>query len=236
MAKKLFVSPRGRAEYPYLNPKSPDTKFKKGGEWHVKLVSDINDEQAVALKKTIDATQAETFKKAKAAHAKALSATTDTAKLKKLKAVKVELCEDLPYHVDEAEGTITFSFKKKASGERQDGTKWKSNLPLFDAKGAPITKDIRIGGGSELKVSYEEPEGFFNPKLGAGVTLRMEGVQILVLREWSRDAASMGFQPEEGFDSSESGDSETAAVDADGDEEEDAEEKGEKSTASADDF
>lgn len=212
MAKKTLVSPRGTAQYPHLDPKRPDDKFKKEGQWHVKLTCDLDDPKAKEIIKAIDECAAASLKAAEAMHAAALKKETDKAKVKKLKAQEVKMCADMPYSVDEEENTVTFSFKKLASGEKKDGTKWKGSLPLYDAKGNPIVKPVKIGGNSVLKVSFQDFEpfnpsnkgtaGFFTYKLGAGVTLRMEGVQVLELREWTRDAKSMGFEEEEGYDGS----------------------------------
>lgn len=79
--------------------------------------------------------------------------------------------------------TVTFRFKSKKKPK------------LFDAKGNPIrnTEDLRVGGGSTIKVkgAFSAYEGF-----GGGVTAYLNEVQIIKLV----DFGGGGFQPEDDED------------------------------------
>jgi hypothetical protein len=205
MAKKSSISPRLTAEYPHLN--SPDTKFKEEGEYHFKGRTSLDDPGAIKLREEIDALAAKTLKEAQAEHKRKLAEESNPAKKKKLAKESPKLCEDMPYSIDEDEGTITFSFKSKASGKKKEtGEAWTRTLPLYDAKGNVLPKDAKIGGGSVLKAAYHA-EGFYTPKLGAGVTLRLDAVQVLDLKQYVRDASAFGFESEDGY--SAEGDDET---------------------------
>lgn len=226
MAKKLRVSPRGVAVYPHLTV--PDTKFDEDGAFHVKLRCASKDEKALALKADIDATAQSALKEAKAKE-------KDPKKLKKIK-----LCENMPYEVDDDTGDITFTFKTKASGKRKkDGKPWTRKVPMFDAKLHPI-EDAEVWSGSILKVSFEmNPFGVesYSPLVGVGVSLRLEGVQILKLVQGGRDAAGLGFGEEEGFEADEAAQSAGFSTDEDAEEEEEEEEsETEDDGTSADDF
>lgn len=191
MAKKLLTSPKGAAVYPHLN--TPDTKFDADGVYHVKLRCSEKEPQAQALIKLIDEKMVESVAKAREA------VKDDPKKLKKVKA-----CDDKPYSFDTDDddkrtGTVTFTFKMKAQGKsRKTGEEFTQKPAIFNAQGKPVTEVLRIGGGSTLRVSYEivlfPPTG----KTGAGVSLRLKGVQVIELVEWGQgDASYHGFNAEE---------------------------------------
>ena len=87
----------------------------------------------------------------------------------------------------------------KASGVRKsDGKPWTRQPAIFDGQGNYIPSDRRpqIGGGTEGKVSFEL-SGFYTTLVGAGVSLRLQGVQILSLVEFGGGSAeSHGFEAE----------------------------------------
>jgi hypothetical protein len=175
--KPNLVSPRGVARYPKLT--TPDTKFKKEGEFSVKLL--LSEEAAKPLIEQIDAAMEESYQKA-----------VQENKGKKIKRA------DPPYKQDdEDENLVQFHFKMKASGETNEGWKWTQRPVIVDAKGNVIedAQSLRIGGGSSIKVSF-----FLKPwwtqLLGAGVNLALKGVQIFDLKEWKQD---LGFKAEEGY-------------------------------------
>lgn len=223
MAKKLRVSPRGVAVYPHLT--TPDTKFDEDGAFHTKLRCSPKDAAAQALKSDIDAAAQAALKEAKAKE-------KDPKKLKKIK-----LCENMPYEVDDDTGDITFTFKTKASGKRKkDGKAWTRKVPMFDAKLNPID-NTEVWSGSVLKVSFElNPFGVesYSPLVGVGVSLRLEGVQVLELKQGGRDAAGLGFGEEEGFEADE--EAQSAGFSKDEDAEEEEENETEDDGTSADDF
>lgn len=189
--KKLSVTKKGKAVFPHLH--APDTKFDKGGSYTIKLEMPLEDGQELV----------EVIDKAFAAKLEETQAEYASDSKKKGKKVKEA---DLPYLIDEEAGTVRFSFKMNATGERKDGTKYTQAPALFDSKGQPIPKGTRVGGGSVCRVSYEM-NPFHVPALGVGVSLRLKAVQIIELREGGRDASGFGFEAEEeGYSATEAAD------------------------------
>lgn len=200
MAKKeLMMSPRGVAVYPHLN--APDVKFKAEGKLHTKLRCTADD--AAPLVEKLKEMQQKAFAEAKADP--------------KNKGKKVKLA-DLPFAVDDETGEVTFTFSTQASGiSKKTGEPWVRKLAVYDAAGVALKPIPKVGGGSVLKVSFE-PGAFYTALVGAGVTLRLEAVQIIKLEEWGdRSASSYGFEKEEGYTATSS--ELDAADETDGDEE-----------------
>src|SRR4029078_6577328 len=99
---------------------------------------------------------------------------------------------------------VILNIKCSGGGKRKDGTEYLRTVDVFDARKNKIDlKKVSIGGGSPVRVPLE-PASFYVPALGVGLTLRLEGVQVLQLVEYGRrDADSLGFESvEDGFDSS----------------------------------
>lgn len=71
---------------------------------------------------------------------------------------------------------------------------------LYDAATPPkkITKEIDVWGGSEIKVAVSIMPTYVDASGACGVTLRLQGVQIITLRQGGQSAESMGFGGEEG--------------------------------------
>src|SRR2546430_7864611 len=91
----------------------------------------------------------------------------------------------------------------RASGvSNETKQSWQRRHAIFDAKGKPVT-DVNIGAGTEGKVAFTILP-FYTALVGAGVSLRLEAVQIIKLAASSaeRTAADYGFTEEEGNDSS----------------------------------
>lgn len=190
MAKKLMRSPRGLLVYPWLSGK-PDTKYKKEGYWRTGLRLPTLDPEAIMLMNEIDAKIANAVKTAQD--------KVETPKAKKA----VKPCEDKPYRIetdedDDPTGNVVFNFKMQASGvNKKTGESFTRKPALFDAKGLPLPAGTKIGGGSEAKVSFEFYEFPPSGKTGAGVSLRLEGVQIIKLVEWgSNNIDYYGFENE----------------------------------------
>lgn len=205
MSDKKFPSvkvmtPRGRAIFPKLD--KPDTKWKAEGQYSVKLAipADSIDglrEKVVAMLDTFVDEQ------------RAKLADGDGKAKKKAKELKVrEFLTDAEEVDDEGNetGNIILNFKMTASGvSKKDGKPWARKPSVFDAKGKRLSPCPPVWGGSILKVAGEAVP-YYSPKDNeCGVSLRLEGVQIIELRTGGqRDAAEFGFSEEEGFTSSDS--------------------------------
>lgn len=112
-------------------------------------------------------------------------------------------------------GDFKIKAKLTASGETKDGRRFERKPALFDAHGKPW-KGGAIGNGSLLRIAMR-PNPFYVPALGAGLSLRLEAVQVIEAREGGKSFNEFGFiaQPEaEETSSPFAGD---AGVGADGD-------------------
>lgn len=186
MAKKLLTTPKGVAVYPHLT--KPDTKFKAEGVYHIKVKYESGDAGAEALAKEIDKGMQESLKAARIQVTESHGAE---------KAKKVGL-SDKPYSRDEADNSLTFSFKMNATGKsRKTGEAFTMKPVIFDKTGTPV-EGMKIGGGSIVRVSYEIVPFYKTAKVGAGVTLRLYAVQVVELHEYGANAASYGFSNEAG--------------------------------------
>jgi hypothetical protein len=192
--REQFTSPKGVTKWITIN--TPDTKFKEEGEYRVTLL--LKGKDAEKLQKQIDDTVAVAIAEAKA----------NPDNKKHLKTIKAS--ENMPYKPDtDKEGNETgftaFTFKAKASGVNKKTKKtWNFKPRVFDAKGHPMNiEKIAVWGGSVVKVAYElSPYGItmYSPQMGVGVSLKLQGVQIIDLKTGSgKDASAFGFVEEEGY-------------------------------------
>lgn len=170
---KPKVTPKGIFVYPCLT--RPDTKFNPDGVYSVKLRLSAADAQPL-----IDEINA------------ALEAKIE--EVKKSGKVKGKIKRVDPSYVeDEESGDVTFNFKMKASGKRQDGSTFTQKPLLKKYDLTTLSPNTSIWGGSEGKVSYSLSP--FHTALGVGVSLRLKGVQVCKLVSGSTDC---GFEAEEG--------------------------------------
>lgn len=178
-----YVSPMGIAQYPYLS--APDTKFNPDGDYKVNL--EVSGEEASKLTTFLDEQ-----------HELAVANAKKENTGKKIKE------GDLPYSVNEETGKVSFKFKLKAKVTPKNGEAFEQRPALFDAKGKPLGNDIKIGGGSKLKVSFELVP-YYTAIAGAGVSLRLKAVQVIDLVEYSSGGSgeSYGFGKEDGYEAKE---------------------------------
>lgn len=174
-----ITTPKGVAQYPHLT--TPDTKFDADGVYSVKLAlgADTGEKLAQQIESEID---------------KSVAAAKEEKKGTRVKRA------DAPYQYDEEKNEYVFNFKLKAKGKTKSGEEFTQKPVIFDAKGKPVEKALKIGGGTVMKVSAEIVP-FFTALVGAGVTLRLRAVQVIELHEFggSRNAEDFGFEEEEGF-------------------------------------
>jgi len=182
-----IVTPVGLAQYPWLT--TADTKFSKGepGDYKVNLI--IKKDDCKDVIKSID----EAFKES-------LTLAKEKSKSKEVKQAS------LPYH-DELDdegnptGKIVFKFKCKSVVTMKNGETFENKPAIFDAQGIPL-KDVNVWGGSELKVSSELIP-YYTSMVGAGVSMRLKGVQVIKLVEGGNDSSGHGFKKEQGYTVSE---------------------------------
>jgi hypothetical protein len=180
--KIRITTPVCRFQYPKLI--EPETKFNPEGAYKITGVLEAaeSDPVATALDELL------------VRHKESLKAQAPSQKFK---------LSDLPYGYEEIEGKAMFIIKAKmkAKGIDRDGRAWSAAPALFDAKGAPI-KDRdslkNMWSGTIGRISVDACP-FYQPAIGAGITLRLRAVQIISLVEGGGDASSFGFEEEDGW-------------------------------------
>lgn len=222
MTKKLLITPKGRAIYPKLDKAdvyTDDTGRKSPPTYKVDLAVPVDDGQAL-------------FDKLQGMLQAALEEHEGDSKY-----AEVFIDEDeTPFYIEEEDDETVFRFRLKEEGKNNaTGDVWLNKPNVFDARGKKIEKCPVVGGGSILKVSFE-PYTWSMPStkgkgkkaqtiLKVGISLRLKGIQILKLEQYSgASAEQMGFGEEEGYsyDPSEFDEEANAPADqgnSDGDEE-----------------
>lgn len=221
------ITPKGIAVWPHLI--DPDEyqgarTYKTGLilEDCDKLIEQIEEE----AEKAYQAAKDELTEKAK-------SGKSGQDKAKAKKALEA-LTKGVPYapHVDEdgneIDGSHLFKFKSNSEFKDKKGNVRPITIPIFDcAKPKPqVIKPKAIWGGSVIRIAYVVVPYYVASANQAGVSLRIEGVQVIELNAGGggTDAARYGFEGDDegyvGDDEDTSEDSPSADTD-DGDEADD---------------
>jgi len=206
--KPIHRTPVGVAVWPRLI--EPDTKFNAEGVYSIKLR--LSSEEAAPYVAEVD--------RLTAIELAALKKEVTGKKDKKGKPLVAKEA-DLPYSINDEEGTVELSFKLKAKGkDSKTGKEWEQKPGLFDAKGTPVK--VNVWGGSKVKVAFEYVP-FHNAKVGAGVSLRLKAVQIIELVTAGGGATSeyYGFEEEEGFTADDTADTSSDTEAAEGEDSQD---------------
>ena len=182
MAKRIYerwTTPAGIAVWPKLV--TPDTKFSPEGEYSVTLKFSGDEAKTVV-------TRVKQF--AKSAY-ESLCREQGRPKLK---------IAQMPIQQDE-EGNWLLKTKLKAKVTTAAGKSWEQRPAIFDSRGVPMKESEipNVGGGSVIKACVEIAP-YYTATVGAGITLRLRGVQIITLVEYGSgevNAAAMGFTSEE---------------------------------------
>jgi len=110
---------------------------------------------------------------------------------------------DLPWGFKDVDGVSRFFLKTKtkASGIDKTGKAWSRQVTIFDAQGNVVTDRESLNGmwsGTTGRISFSATP-FFGAGIGAGVSLRLNAVQIINLQTKEGNTADHGFKPEEGW-------------------------------------
>ena len=168
-----FTTPDGIAQHPRLL--TPDTKLVAGGVYSVKM--EFTGEDAKSFSEFLDAKMEESYKEAEKEN--------PNKRIKKA---------DASYSWDDS-GTLSVNFKLTASGVTKDGKVWTRKLPLLNADLTPY-KGSEITDGSKLAISYT-PAPFYIALIGAGVSMRLEAVQVIELPKPFIGATNYGLTKRE---------------------------------------
>jgi hypothetical protein len=177
MNNEKMTTPKGIALYPHLD--KPDTKFDDVGVYQLSLR--LAKEEGVELQNTLQ---------------EILNKHTDLIKKQTGKDPKIQ---PLPIKENsDAEGNevLDFKFKLKPQLRTRSGEIIEQRPQIFDAGLKPMGK-VGIGNGSTVKVSFVAAP--YQAPIGAGVTLRLNAVQVIDLVQYNGGAESSGFAVEEGF-------------------------------------
>jgi hypothetical protein len=215
------TTPRGSLIYPHLT--TPDTKFKAEGEYRTRFRLDGEEAQQfiekvdafydLAIEKVADERLEDARTKAK--DPAKFDAVKNRARiLKELKRADKPYKAILDDNGDET-GAYAFTFKQKATFKLRTGEIIAKKVDLFDAANKPIAKGVAIYGGTIARIAFEALP-FFTPAVGAGLTMRLNAVQVLELKTaGDRDAKSYGFEEEgEGIEQEETPSEETSGDEA----------------------
>ncbi len=100
----------------------------------------------------------------------------------------------------EPTGNVIIRYKMNASYKDKTGKIVDIKPKLYDAKGNET--NVEVWGGTEGKVCFEMVPYFMEGTMKAGVSLRLNAIQIIKLRTKGSDgnASMYGFKAEDGFE------------------------------------
>lgn len=176
--------------------------YNEDGTYGTKLILDKDDPKTQKFLKDL-----EPHYKAALAEAEEKFKALPVGIRKKLGKVKARDLYTEVYDEDTEEptGEIEFSIRMKAAGEYKNGPKkgerWTRKPMVFDAKRNRIDPVPNVWGGTKGKINIALMPYFMASNGEAGLSLKLNGVQIIDLVEGGeRSADSLGFQDEEGFE------------------------------------
>lgn len=212
-----ITTPRAPAVYPKLDPASPDYGSDQypieGGAFSVQVRLVKSDPQVQALlaklEKVMEVSEAEAQEKFKAIP------IASRKKMGLTEPKRMEFYTDVYDEEENETGEIILKFKMKHSGTTAKGKDWKRYPTLIDAKLQKLKKGTAIWGGSIVRVSGGALPYWVAGQATYGVSLQLEGVQVIELvSAGGRSARDMGFDEEEGFDANEGFSEEETSDDA----------------------
>lgn len=190
-----YTSMAGTFMYPHLT--EPDTKYKKEGEYNLKLRLSASD--SAALKAMV---KDEYISAIKSATERFNAMPVSKRKGRDLK--RAQLGTKVYDDNGNETGEVDFTFKMIASGVK-NGKTWNRKPAIFDAKCKPVGDNVQIWGGTTGKVNFIVMPYYQEASCEAGIALKLEAVQIIKLNSGSTQAAvPSGFTVvDDGFDTDE---------------------------------
>ena len=179
-----YVTPLGVAQYPWLV--EPDTKFNPDGDYKVNMLfGDTKNADLQYMLEDLDSVLEEYYQ----------SLIKDPKYSKYASKIhKADLYEE------DADGNIVMKFKQRAVIKSIKGT-YDVKIPIFDSKGKPLS-DIKLGGGSKIKLCFSVSPYFVPSTKMCGLSLRPVAVQVIELKEWTEGGTmqAYGFDSEDGYE------------------------------------
>lgn len=188
MAK--MKTPRGKAMWAKVI--TPDTKWVADGEYSINLIFDASDDEVKELCADLEEMVEEKRKTEAEANPNAYKKLPDGLPLSAQPYKEVE--DDNGNET----GEIQMKFKMKAKIQLKDGSVYEPKPVVVDSKAQPIKDpDFRIGNGSICRIQFDASPYCMPSTKTAGVSLRLNAVQVLSLVEYGGNS---DFEEEEGFE------------------------------------
>ena len=188
--KKTYTTPQGEAAYPHLA--EPQTKFNEAGVYDVTLYFDAEAggkllemltpayEQACKEAREIYEQQKPQYKK-------------DNPEIKFEQFYREEVDDD-----GFGTGRIFVKFKRQATVKTKDRKVIEFSVAVFDRHNQAMPKELvaKASSGSIMRAAFKANPYFVAAGAKAGISLQLEAVQIVELKEWAgtKSADSYGFQ------------------------------------------
>ena len=173
---KIITTPPAIAIWPKLN--EPNTKFNEAGEYEATIVLSPNNPEHADFMQRLEAMYEEAIQLMAAEHKKPKIKRSDSP------------LRPLTNKDGSETGDFKVKFKLAASGETKDGRKYERKPALFGTDGKPFT-DV-VGHNSEIKVAFKA-NAYFVPSVGAGLSLRLEAVQVIRASGGAKNFNDYGF-------------------------------------------
>lgn len=221
-ALKQYVTPTGIATSAFIIV--PSTEYDENGQYFVRLKLKTTDKGTQKLIKLIDDAREWAFNEA-------------VERLETPKEKKAVKAADPSYKAEEDEdgnetGYTIFNFKRKAVRTTKNGDIKPITLPLFDSMLQPVDREgLDVWSGSEIAVAFKLCP-FYTPQVGAGVSHRLEAIQLIKVVSGGGDNRSA---TEFGFERNETGFAQATADDEDIEDEEEETPKKKRGTSAPDD-
>lgn len=136
---------------------------------------------------------------------------SETEELKALLESELEVAKKLPEFSgkkwtkptmgmgEDKDGNVIFKFKKTSQFKTKTGEVIHTTVPIFDASGKAVPETVDPSNGSIVRVGFSIYP-FYKSSAVHGLSLRLEAVQVLELKEYGvQKADSYGFGVEEGY-------------------------------------
>lgn len=184
------MTPQGEAQYPHLAEAC--TKFKETGEYNVTMFFD--DRAGSELLERLNEAYQQACNEAKAKYEEQKPQyKKDNPEIKYEQFYREEVDEN-----GFATGRIFVRLKKDAKVKTKDGKVLEFKVVVFDRYNKPMSPNEikKAGSGSIMKCAFKVSPYFVLAGAKAGITLKLEAVQIVESKEWngSKSADDYGFK------------------------------------------
>lgn len=180
----IVQTPIFEAIYPSLNV--ADTHFKAEGEYHTKGRFDPSNPEHAGYIARVEELVDQAFQQAKDLNPKYAKV------MQRVSPFKPELNDN-----GDETGFVVQNFKRVAQvTSKKTGKTYTFRVMLYDANLAPFPAGRVIGGGSKLRAAYEAYFYFSAKDKEAGVSARLEAVQVVEFKEYrgkGRGGEAFGF-------------------------------------------